>query len=191
MSLDALLETLRREGEARAEAIVAAGRAEAERIAARDADERRRSLEHDLARRETAIRADAGRTIAEARRDAAREVLTARAAALDRILAAARRRLPELLDDAGVRGALLGGIAPALEFFDGTSPRLSVPERLRGELPRESVAALDGDAGLAESGFRLTAANGRLTVGVSLEDELSRRSAVLRIDLVRELERCG
>ena len=114
-------------------------------------------------------------------------MLTARAAALDRILNTARRRLPELLNDAAVRAALVRGITPALEFFDGSAARLSVPERLRGALARESVAGLDGDAG-PESGFRLTAADGRLTVEVSLEEELSRRSDALRIDLVRELE---
>lgn len=192
MPLDQLLAALERDATAQAERLLAEARATADRVTAAAAESIERRRGETLGAHEREQRAVVQATLSAARRAARRDVLQARERLLDRVFAAARSALPQALAHPTYRAALPERLAAALACVEaGGEAEVRVPAALAADV-RTAVSGasrvtvrVDHDA---DSGFRLTTADGILEVDDTLETRLNAQRPRLVRDVLRQLE---
>jgi vacuolar-type H+-ATPase subunit E/Vma4 len=185
MALDALLETITRDGEAEAQRVVAEATARAQRLraaadvdaeaasaAAIAADERDRSIA--LAARRAVVRAESnGR------------VLRAKARLLERVFAAAESAFPGYLESDSGRRVLAQFAAEALAYFPGEDVNIRCNSRLAqllgGDVP--PMAQIVADDSVPE-GIIVETADGSTRIESTLSALMRRRRPELSIELM-------
>lgn len=195
MSLESLLEAVRREAQERIEKIRKGARERASAVVERartEADERREEHRTRVVRE---ARADAVARLAGVRREARGRVLDARSRGLERTFEAVRGRLPDAVGSDAYRASLPAVAADALTPVEGRDVEIRCAPGLGDSL--EEALAEGGDRGGGPpveedpdvgSGFRIVAEDGGLVVDASLEAALRRLRPRLSIEVVRSVE---
>ncbi|MFI5310995.1 MAG: V-type ATP synthase subunit E family protein [Gemmatimonadales bacterium] len=188
-----LLEQIRRDAAASAEARVTTARAEAERTRseARERSGRNRALA--LAARERALAGALDAARAEASQRVSRETLASRAAALDRIFTAAAALLQTLAADPRLGAALGKVIADALTYLPDGPATVRAPApvvaAVRGILTasgRDAVAVRVDDS--VALGAIVESTDGAVAIDVTFARQLERARKRLSIAIMRKLE---
>jgi vacuolar-type H+-ATPase subunit E/Vma4 len=189
-----LIESIRREADREAAAVLVRARAEADRIdnEARAAWSEVRS--RVIGERQSEWLREDEPALATARRNATREVLAARERLLDRVFQAVAAEFVDILRDPTYQATLKGLIDEALPFA-GNRPATVICADMIAASVREAVAAR-GDVGVrteanARGGVMVVADDGTVSIDNTLEGRLQRMKPQLAIELVEQVERYG
>lgn len=194
MAIEPLIESICREADREAAALLHRARAEADRIddEARAARSKARSGVIDERRSEWLSEDEPA--LAAARRDATREVLTARERLLDRVFRTVAAEFVDILRDPTYQATLKGLIDEALPFA-GNRPATVICTDINAASVQEAVAAR-GDVGVrteanARGGIMVVTDDGTVSIDNTLEGRLQRMKPQLAIELVEQVERHG
>jgi vacuolar-type H+-ATPase subunit E/Vma4 len=188
-----LLEQIRRDAAAAADARAAAARAEAERMDAETMARMAHRRGAAITDRERSNVSALETTRAETSQRVRRETLASRAAALDRIFAAALLQLPALTSHPRL-GAVLGpALADALTYLPDGAVTVRCPPEVAGTV-RAALAELGRDAitvredGGVPLGAIVESADGAMAVDATFLRRLARERPRLAIAITRQLE---
>ncbi len=187
MALQDLLDTLERDGAARARGILDAAQRRADEILAVADAEAERKRNARLAETTRRLEAAAASETVSQRRKAQAVVLEARNALLDLVFAQAAGMLDNAARSDAYRAALPEHVRQALAFLDGCEAVVRCRPELAPHVPAGNGVTPETDAGVPP-GFVVRAADGSVTVDQTLPGRLSRMKPDLSIAVLARLE---
>jgi vacuolar-type H+-ATPase subunit E/Vma4 len=189
VGLDDLLERMRRETEEQVTALLSEARASAERSAQEAQVAMTWERSKRLAGKDNQLRADTELALEKVRREAQQEMHGARREVADRVVERAVALAPELVGNPSYVDSIQVALDEAIQVLGGRQGRLTISpdlvDRMRSRIPPGIEIIVDE----SESGFRLRAADGRVEIRETIQDQLRRLTPALRIVAAAALER--